>query len=419
MQAIIIAAGESSRFWPVNQGHKSQIKILGKSLIYWTIKGLSEIGIKDIVLVVSPSCSFKEELTADLVKLGINISWAVQEKPLGTGDAIFRAKDFIKEPFLVFWPYKVNAREIGGKILEKYEREKPQAIFVGAKTATPWDYGIFKFTGDKVVEIFEKVKPGQEPSDIKILGTYFLQPDFFDYYQRIKKHHPQDFIDTLNLYLKDKEAKVIILDKDPPALKYPWEVLHVLKIMLESEALKQYISPKASIGQNVVIEGQVYIGDNVSVGSGTVISGPCFIGDNCKLGASNVLRGPVNLERDVVTGALTEIKDCLIEKGTHLHSGYFGDSVIGENCRFGADFTTANRRIDRNNIHSLVKGKKINTGLTYFGTVIGNNTCFGIKSGTMPGILIGSGCCIGPGTLVFENLEDNKTLYTKFTNEKS
>ncbi|MDP2663961.1 MAG: DapH/DapD/GlmU-related protein, partial [bacterium] len=166
-------------------------------------------------------------------------------------------------------------------------------------------------------------------------------------------------------------------------------------------------------GENVVIEGEVFIGDNVNVGANTFISGPCFIGKNSKIGASNVLRGPVNLEEGVVTGAFAEIKNCLVQKGTHFHSGYFGDSVIGENCRFGAGFVTANRRIDRGNIKALVKDKKIDTGLTYFGMVAGNDSSFGIQSGTMPGTLIGSNCVIGPGALVFENLGDNTTFYTE------
>ena len=109
-----------------------------------------------------------------------------------------------------------------------------------------------------------------------------------------------------------------------------------------------------------------------------------------------------------------EIKNSLVQEGTHFHSGYLGDSVIGKNCRFGAGFIVANRRIDRGNIKSVVKGEKVDTGLTYLGVIVGDNTRFGIHSGTMPGVLIGSDCLIGPGSLVFENLEDNTAFYTKF-----
>ncbi len=413
-QAIILAAGESSRCWPLNQEHKSQMKILGKPLIYWTIKGISRKGIKDIVVVIRPNSSLKEDLALACQELDINLSYVVQEKPLGTGDAIFRAKETIKAPFFIFWPFEIVAEEIIGKILEANNSEKFQTILTGNKTSTPWDYGILKFENGKAVEIIEKPLLGKEPSNIKTLGIYFLHLDFFDYYQKLPKRHPHDFIDALNLYLKDREAKIIFPEKDS-SLKYPWNFLKTLRIMFRSAEFKNYVSSSAIIGKNVVIKGDVYIDDNVFIGENTVISGPCFVGKNCKIGISNVLRGPVNLENDVVTGAFTEIKNCLVQQGTHFHSGYFGDSIIGENCRFGAGFTTANRRIDRADIKTAVKGKKIDTGLSYFGAAIGNNSCFGVQSGTMPGVLIGSNCVVGPGTLIFENIEDNITFYAEQT----
>jgi bifunctional UDP-N-acetylglucosamine pyrophosphorylase/glucosamine-1-phosphate N-acetyltransferase len=196
-------------------------------------------------------------------------------------------------------------------------------------------------------------------------------------------------------------------------LHYPWEVLHFLEVMSRSVELKDHISNSAQIGLNVVIDGNVFIGDKAVIGDNTVIHGPCYIGAGCRIGASNVLRGPVNLEDEVVTSSFTELKNCCIQQGTHVHSGYFGDSVIGRNCRFGAGFVTANRRIDRGKIKSVVKGEEIDTGLTYLGMVVGDETKFGIGCGTMPGILVGSNCIIGPGTLVFENLEDGTSLFTE------
>lgn len=400
MQTVLIAAGESSRFWPLNNKHKSQIKIFGKPLLYWTIKSIAKIGIKDIVLVVRPNFLLKEELLTAVQELGVKLSFTIQEKPLGTGNAIFLAKEYIKEPFFVFWPYKIIAGEIAQDILNLVGKTQAEVVLTGSPTSTPWDFGILKMENDKVVEIVEKPEKGKEPSNIKILGAYFLQPDFFEYYQRIKNHHPEDFVDALNLYIKDKRISFLLLEKDVPELKYPWQPLEILRIMFKKSDFQSYISPSAVIGKNTVIEGNVYIGDN------------------CQIGPNNVLRGPLNLEKNVKTGAFCEIKNSIVGEGTHFHSGYIGDSIIGENCRFGAGFITANRRIDRRNIMATVKGKKMDTGLTYLGAIIGNNSRFGIHAGTMPGVLIGSNCVVGPGTLVFENLENNSKIFTEFKSVK-
>ncbi|MGB9743331.1 MAG: sugar phosphate nucleotidyltransferase [Minisyncoccales bacterium] len=409
-QAIIIAAGESSRFWPLNHYHKSQIKILGHSLTYWTIKSLAEQGIKNIVVVIRPPFFRQAELKKDIAKLAINLSFAIQEKPSGTGQAIWQAKDLIKkEPFFIFWPYKVQAGEIAQKILEKYQTADCQAILVGGKVATPGDYGFIKYVGDEVIEICEKPKPGEEPSDIRVMGCYFFEPDFFDYYQKVKGTRPEDFVDALNLYCRAKKMRFVLWDRFSPRLKYPWEILDFLKLMLTSPEFKNYIAPSAKIGQNVSISGPVYIGEQTIIGDQTTIEGPCYLGNKCRLGAHNVLRGPVNLEDEVITGAFMELKNCLVQKGTHFHSGFLGDSIVGEQCRFGAGFISANRRFDRQEIKTIVKGKEVNTGLTYLGAIIGNQTRFGVHSGTMPGVLIGSDCLIGPNVMVFKNLSDGLT----------
>lgn len=418
MQAIIIAAGESSRFWPLNREHKSQMKVLGQSLLYWTVKSISEKGIKDIILVIRPNSLFKDELLSLTEDLGVKLSFVVQEKPLGTGNAILQAQKYIKGPFFVFWGDKIQAGEVIGDILNVVEKTKAEVVLTGLETDAPWDFGIMRMENNRVVEIVENPPKGEEPSNLKVFGSYFLQSDFFDYYQKITKHHQEDFVDALNLYIKNKRTSLVVLKDNIPVLHYPWEVLRFLEVMLKPDDLNSHISTSAQIGVNVIIDGNVFIGDKTIIGDNTIIHGPCYIGKNCRIGPSNVLRGPVNLEDDVVTGSFTEMKNCLVQQGTHFHSGYFGDSIIGKNCRFGAGFITANRRIDRGNIKSLIKEEEMDTGLTYLGIMVGDETKFGISCGTMPGILIGSNCTIGPGTLVFDNLEDNASLFTEFKTTK-
>jgi len=413
MQAIILAAGSSSRFWPLNKTHKSQVKFLGGSLVYWTLKTLVRSGITEIILVCGPNSNLKEEIGAG-PKINAKVSYIVQDQPLGTGDAVFRAKDFIREPFFILHPYKFYAEEIIKAMIRKEKDSNAQAVFAASPVSDPQDYGVLKFEGDKLVGIDENPSPEKASSGLRTLGIYFLHPEFFQYYLKLTNHHEEDLIDALNLFLQEKKVDLVLLDKDLPTLKYPWDLFKVLQLMLESENFKEHIASSAVIGKNVVMNGKVYIGENTKIGENTVINGPCYIGDNCEIGASNVLRGPVNLEKEVKTGAFCEIKNTIIQEGTHLHSGYFGDSIIGKNCRFGAGFISANRKLDRENIKSTVKNQKKDTGLTSFGTVVGDKTRFGVHCSTMPGVLIGSDCNIGPGTVVFDNIEDDTTFYAKF-----
>ena len=95
MQAVILAAGQSSRFWPLNQKHKSLIRIMGRPLIFYTIDGLKKSGIEDIIIVQGASKDIEKELGDKKIK------YITQSKPLGMGDALWQAKKLIKGRFVV------------------------------------------------------------------------------------------------------------------------------------------------------------------------------------------------------------------------------------------------------------------------------------------------------------------------------
>ncbi|HXK32152.1 MAG TPA: DapH/DapD/GlmU-related protein, partial [Candidatus Paceibacterota bacterium] len=113
----------------------------------------------------------------------------------------------------------------------------------------------------------------------------------------------------------------------------------------------------------------------------------------------------------VLIGAFAEVTRTIFQQSVTIHSGYFGDSVLGEGCLVGAGTITANVRVDRGEI-TVKPG--ITTGLKSLGAIIGKNTKIGIRSSLMPGVLIGSDCLIGPNSVVFENIEDKTTFYTEF-----
>lgn len=415
MQAVIIAAGESSRFWPLSNKHKhkSQIQLLGKPLIYWTIKGLVENGIKDIIVVRSPHSTIEKELDEENVRQladGVNISYKVQEKALGTGNALYQAKDFIKEPFILLWGNKVGSKELVKQIIEEQKKGDFDAVLVGGEVTNPSEYGVARLGGETMIEeIVENPELGKEPSKVGIMGARLLTPNFFEYYEKLSRNHEADLVDATNAYMQDKKIRLLLIEGKGLTLKYPWELFGLMDVLFTPENFKEDKDKSAEIGEHVVIDGPVYIGKNVKIGAHTVIEGPVYIGDNCVIGPSNVLRGPLNLEAGVATGAFMEIKHSIVQQNTHFHSGYLGDSLVGENCRFGAGFISANKRFDRTNVKVKIGEEKIDTGLDAFGCAVGDGAAFGIHSGTMPGVLIGSDSIINPGVQVFENILDKNS----------
>ncbi|MBU4300612.1 MAG: sugar phosphate nucleotidyltransferase [Nanoarchaeota archaeon] len=413
MQAIILAAGVSSRFWPLSEGkHKSLVSVLGKSLLLGTIESIASAGVKDIIIVQGPSARLEKSLAAPS---GVSLKFVYQPEACGMGDAILRAKEHISGNFLVISPYHINAGDIIKKILEIHKKSKAEIVLVGKKTDTPEIYGIFKIAGGKAAGIVEKPKIKDAPSNIRAVGVYLLPRQFLAQLQVEKSAH-YSFESALEKELKSNPSELIITEYFQPTLKYPWDVFAIEKYAMDSffKNQKPFISEAAYVDKTAKIEGRVYIGAGTKVMENAVIKGPCFIGENCVIGNNALLRDYVDVGNNAKIGANTEIARAIIGEGTHIHSGYIGDSIIAEDCRIGAGFITSNARIDRGEIFTIVKGEKTATSMKSFGAVVGRSTKLGIGVKTMPGILIGANCIIGPGTVVSENVESDTTYYSEF-----
>ena len=92
MKAIILAAGESTRMWPLAiRKNKCMYEFLGKPLLQYTLEGLRKFGIRDIIIVRSASDDSIAKALGNGKSLGVNITYVEQPRPLGTGDALLRA----------------------------------------------------------------------------------------------------------------------------------------------------------------------------------------------------------------------------------------------------------------------------------------------------------------------------------------
>lgn len=415
MQAILLAAGGSSRFWPLSEKrHKSLIKIMGKSLIEWTVEAVARAGIKDIIIAHSPNSQIEKYL-GDGALFGVKLTYLVQKEAKGMGDAVMQAESLVKNSFFVLNPYNFNADKFLKLMLAKQKETKAKMVLLGVKTDKPWNYGMLDFKGDKVNSIIEKPAQGKEPSDIKATNIYLLPKDFFSYYRRVKEHI-YAYEDTLALFMKENDVRLVVSDEEIPSLKYPWDLFKINELMMNALIKKQKIAKNAKIAKNVTIDGLVWIKENTAIFENVAIKGPCYIGNNCIIGNNSLIRQYVNLEDAVLIGANAEITRSIFQTSSHIHSGYFGDSIIGNDTRIGAGAITANVRVDRREIKPDVKGKKVETKLTSLGAIIGDGARLGVAVNLMPGVLIGANAKIGPNTLVRENVQSDTTCYTEFKN---
>ncbi len=401
-KVVILAAGASTRFWPLTSTHhKAFYKVgIGKTIIEETVDGLLEQA-KEIDIVVGP----RDLERARSIFKDNKVKIFVLETPTGGGNAILKAlgNDYSGN-FFVTTGDKINA----GKILEKLKGNE-QAIAL-RKTDSPQNYGIVELdSGNNIKSVVEKPEPGTESTNNKITSCYLLNSSFLPFLEKLKSEHYSLEL-GLDEYVKNNKVKGVFVDEiEDTRLKFPWDLLDINQKIMVVKDMK-FVDKTAQISKTSVIEGPVYIDKNARILDFVKIVGPAYIGEGALIGDFALVRKNSFIDKNVVIGSYSEIKNSLIYEGTTVHRNYIGDSVMDENSKIGAGTILANRRNDRGEIKSMVKGELIGTGLNYLGAFVGTGAKTGANVAVMPGRKIGKNANIWPGKVVLEDVPDDETL---------
>ncbi|OGF56305.1 MAG: hypothetical protein A2Z21_03900 [Candidatus Fraserbacteria bacterium RBG_16_55_9] len=410
MKAVLLAAGESSRFWPLSEGHhKSLFCLMGKPLIQWTLEALERVGVKEIIIVQAPTQAVERALKD--VELKLRVRYVVQEQPKGMGDALRAASRELEDSFFLLHAHEFTADLWLKLMMKKSRATRAKMILAGQATQEPWKYGMLALKGDRVTRIVEKPAAKDAPSEVRALGIYLLPREFLDDLTHVKEH-PYAYEEALGRYMGKQDVRVVIQEETSPSIKYPWDLLAATRLLMD-EHLEAYRAPTAQVSPLAHLEGEIYIGERVKIHEYAVIKGPCYIGNDCVIGTHALVREYTDLEDGVVIGAHAEVARCLFQEKSSTHSGYFGDSIFDRGARAGAGTVTANVKVHRDEIRPIVKGQRVPTGLRSLGAIVGAKTQLGISAMTMPGVLIGANSFVGPGTVVDENVPSSTRLYLR------
>jgi bifunctional UDP-N-acetylglucosamine pyrophosphorylase/glucosamine-1-phosphate N-acetyltransferase len=412
MKVVILAAGKSSRMWPLAQHkNKCMYEFLGKPFLYYTLMELKKLNIKDLIIVVSPKDKSIKDYFGNGKMLGLSIEYVTQEKPLGTGNALLCAKHLLKDSFVMINARKTNISQILKPMLGLHKKKKAHIILASRKTQKPWDYGILKIKGDKVLQIIEKPKKGEEPSKYKVEGVYIFTRPFLDMLE--KRRVTENMVEeTLQQYIEKGNPVSAVKIRDTVkfiSITHPWDLLEINKWFMDT-IKKSRISDKAKVHKTCVIEGKVIIEDSATIHEHTVIKGPVYIGKNSVMGKNAQVRPYSYIGNNVVVGFSTDVKNSILYNRVEADMCYIGDSIIDEKTHLGAGTITANVRLDKASVKSVVKGDVVDTGKRYFGCIIGRETEIGIHTSLMPGVKIGSKCFIWPKSLVLRDVLDKSVV---------
>ena len=412
MQTIILAGGEGKRVFPLAVNRpKPMFKLLGKPLIHHVIDTLKEAGLKDYVVVVGHRGEQIKDYLKDGSKLGVNINYTVQKEPLGMADALETAKDLAEDHFFVVNADDIFEASLIKRMINQFRRGNAEIVLSCKPVQETWKFGIIRVEDEKVTDFVEKPPKGKETSNLAVVGVYVLPKQIFDYYKSIPVSDHQ-YEDAILQFIKDRNVvKAVSYDEFFAGYKYPWDLFAINRHIMDSKLTKQTIEEGTDISERVTVEGRVWIGRGTKVFEGACIRGPCYIGENSVVGGNSLVRNYSSLGRGCVVGFSTEIKHSLIGDDCWFHTNYIGDSIIANNCLFGAGTITANFRFDEKNVQVRIGEKRIDSGTNKLGAIIGDNCKTGINSCLEPGVKLGPHSIVGPNVDLQDDLEQGKIIF--------
>lgn len=399
MQAVILAAGKSTRTYPLTLTKpKPLLKVANETIIEHNLKQLDGL-VDEVIIVVGYKAEMIKEFLGD--KFGkIKIKYINQAETLGNADALKLAEKHITGKFILLFGDDFYSKNDIKKLL------KHNNAMLAGEVENPQCFGVLKTKGGIFVEVAEK--PEKFISNSVNIGCFIFTKKIFAVLDKIKLSERKEYelTDAYNLMAKKEKIKVVPVTDYWLPTTYPWNLLEANEFILGKIKTKKH--KNAKIEKGAVLKGEIMVGNNSLIKAGSYIEGPVIIGDNCVIGPNCYIRGATAIGDNCHIGQAVEIKNSLIGDNTNIaHLSYVGDSIIGDNCNLGAGTIVANLRHDKKHIKSKVNGNPIDSNRKKLGVIMGDNCRIGINTSFYPGVKINPGLMTLPGEIIKKDLTEN------------
>lgn len=412
MQVIILAGGIGKRIAPLGINKpKAMFQIMGKPLIHHVmdIVADSSIAVEEVIVIISPGESPLQDYLTTHNPWGFSIKFSIQEQPLGQANALLAARPLVRGNMLV-----MNANDIYNPQLLKEltllgEGKRLDVGLVGRQVPNPNQFGVMSFdSSGKLSGVIEKPPQGKEPSNIAVVGLYYFSPKIWSALDSTPLGETDDQLErAYQKLISQANGDYLKYDDTFESYKFPWDLLKINDRILQMKCRRD-ISSQANISPLAHIDGNVMVEAGARIMEFAVVRGPAYIGKNTIIGNQTLLRGGVSIGENCVVGFSTEISHSILGNSCWTHKNFIGDSIVSDNCSFGAGTITANLRFDEKPVKVNVSGKRISSGTEHFGVILAEDCRTGCNAVLLPGVKIGPNSVVGPGVVLKEDLLPGK-----------
>ena len=249
MKGIILAGGSGTRLYPLTMVTSKQLlPVYDKPMIYYPLSTLMLAGIKDILIISTPTDTPRfEALLGDGSQYGIHLSYKVQPSPDGLAQAFILGEEFLNgEAGAMVLGDNIFYGNGFSKILKAAvvdAEENNRATVFGYYVPDPERFGVVAFDENGHAISIEE-KPQNPKSNYAVTGLYFYPAGVSAKANEVKPSARGELeITTLNeMYLNEGRLDVQILGRG-----FAWLDTGTMDSLVEAADFVQMVEKRQGI----------------------------------------------------------------------------------------------------------------------------------------------------------------------------
>ena len=180
LPAVILVGGQGTRLRPLtDRTRKDMLSLVDRPLLAFTFEHLARFGVERSIV----SCGYLPHQIGSYfggLYAGMELEYAVETQPLGTGGAIGFAARELEGSFFALNGDSLREADLGA-LVDFHRSTGARATILLTPVADPSRYGLVRLAADGRVETFlEKPRPEEIDTDLINAGLYVLEPEVLD-----------------------------------------------------------------------------------------------------------------------------------------------------------------------------------------------------------------------------------------------